>query len=111
LQKMLRLLGNSDAQAQALAHALRGVLCQALLPSSDGKCYHLATECLTASPAVAHLIESANLAGIRAHLNGGKDGLSHTMNSVIERLLAEHKVEIEDARSATTDRIGFADMV
>src|SRR5438067_824803 len=34
LQKMLRLLGNSEAQGQALAHALRGVLCQALLPSS-----------------------------------------------------------------------------
>jgi twitching motility protein PilT len=111
LQKMLRLLGNSEAQAQALAHALRGVLCQALLPSLDGKRYHLATECLVPDAKAVQLIEAGDLGGIRAYLNANVDGQSHTMNSMLERLLAEHKVGIDDARNASTDRAGFADMV
>jgi twitching motility protein PilT len=108
---MLRLLGNSDAQGQALAHGLRGVLCQALLPSKQGNRYHLATECLSISPAVAEMIEKGDLGAIRAHMNAGRDPGCHTMNSVLEGLLASHKVNLEDARAATTDRIGFAEMV
>jgi twitching motility protein PilT len=108
---MLRLLGNSDAQGQALAHALRGVLCQALLPSKQGNRYHLATECLSISPAVAGMIEQGDLGAIRAHMNAGRDPGCHTMNSVLEALLAAHKVGVDDARAATTDRIGFAEMV
>ncbi len=111
LQKMIRLLGNSEAQSQALAHALRGVLCQALLPSVEGNRYFLATECLTPSPAMVRLIEAGDISGIRSHMAGGKDAGCHTMNDVLEQLLAEHKISIDDARNATTDRIGFADMV
>jgi twitching motility protein PilT len=111
LQKMLRLLGNSEAQGQALAHALRGVLCQALLPSKQGNRYHLATECLSISPAVAGMIEQGDLGAIRAHMNAGREPGCHTMNSVLEGLLASHKVGVDDARAATTDRIGFAEMV
>ncbi|MGH8853285.1 MAG: type IV pilus twitching motility protein PilT [Telluria sp.] len=111
LQKMLRLLGNSDAQAQALAHALRGVLCQALLPSKEGNRYFLATECLTPSPAVMRMLESGDVGGIRTHMNSGRDPGCHTMNASLEQLLAAHKVRVEDARNATTDRVAFADMV
>jgi len=111
LQKMLRLLGNSEAQAQALAHALRGVLCQALLPSIEGNRYHLATECLTPSPAVMRLLETGDIGAIRARMNAGRDPGCHTMNAALEQLLAAHKVRVEDARNATTDRAGFAEMV
>jgi twitching motility protein PilT len=111
LQKMLRLLGNSEAQSQALAHALRGVLCQALLPSSDGNRYHLATECLTPSAAVMRMIEAGDMGAIRTHLNSGRDPYCHTMNASLEPLLASHKIGVEDARNATTDRVGFAEMV
>ncbi len=111
LQKMLRLLGNSEAQAQALAHALRGVLCQALLPSVEGNRYHLATECLTPSAAVMRMLEAGDVGAIRAHMNAGRDPGCHTMNASLEGLLASHKVRVEDARNATTDRVGFADMV
>jgi twitching motility protein PilT len=111
LQKMLRLLGNSEAQAQALAHGLRGVLCQALLPSSDGNRYHLATECLTMSPAVMRMIEAGDVGAIRTHLNSGRDPGCHTMNAALEPLLALHKISVDDARNATTDRVGFAEMV
>jgi twitching motility protein PilT len=111
LQKLIRLLGNGEAQAQALAHALRGVLCQALLPSVEGNRYQLATECLTVTPEVMDLLENVDLSGIRAYMNTGGRGSSHTMNEVLEKLLAAHKVTVEDARAATTDRVGFADMV
>ena len=111
LQKMLRLLGNSEAQSQALAHALRGVLCQALLPSVEGNRYHLATECLTPSAAVMRMLEAGDVGAIRAHMNAGRDPGCHTMNASLEGLLASHKVRVEDARNATTDRVGFADMV
>ena len=111
LQKMLRLLGSSQAQAQALAHALRGVLCQALLPSREGNRYYLATECLTPSAAVTQMLEAGDLGAIRAHMNRGRDPGCHTMNASLEALLAGHKVSVDDARAATTDRIGFAEMV
>jgi twitching motility protein PilT len=44
-------------------------------------------------------------------MNAGRAPGCHTMNSVLETLLAEHKVGIDDARAATTDRIGFGEMV
>ncbi|KFC72662.1 type IV pilus twitching motility protein PilT [Massilia sp. LC238] len=108
LQKMLRLLGNSEAQSQALAHALRAVLCQALLPSRDANCYHLATECLTSGPEVARLVESGDLSGLREYLNSGKAYGSYTMNSSLEKMLAKGQIRLEDARNATTDRLGLA---
>jgi twitching motility protein PilT len=111
LQKMLRLLGNSEAQAQALAHALRGVLCQALLPAIEGDRYHLATECLTPGAAVLRMLEAGDIGAIRSHMNSGRDPGCHTMNAALEPLLASHKVSVDDARKATTDRVGFADMV
>jgi len=111
LQKMLRLLGNAERQGQALAHALRGILCQALLPSKQGNRYYLATECLSPSPAVLAMIEDGDLGAIRAHMNAGFDPGCHTMNSALEPLLAAHKIGVEEARAATTDRIGFAEMV
>ncbi|QNA88595.1 Flp pilus assembly complex ATPase component TadA [Massilia sp. Dwa41.01b] len=111
LQKMLRLLGNLDSQAQALAHALRGVLCQALVPSLDANRYHLATECLTMNPTVARLVEAGDLGAVRDYMNSGRDPHSHTMNVSLEKLLATHRIGVDDARAATTDRIGFADLV
>jgi twitching motility protein PilT len=111
LQKMIRLLGNSEAQSQALAHALRGVLCQALLPSSEGNRYYLATECLTPGPAVLRMLEAGDIGAIRAHMNAARDPGCHTMNASLETLLAAHKVSVEDARAATTDRVGFAEMM
>ncbi|HEX5127680.1 MAG TPA: ATPase, T2SS/T4P/T4SS family, partial [Rhodocyclaceae bacterium] len=83
LQKMLRLLGNTETQAQTLSSSLRGVMCQALLPSLQGDSYHLATECLTMTPDAAHLVETRNFGGIRALLENATaspDSGSHTMN-------------------------------
>jgi twitching motility protein PilT len=110
LQKMLRLLGNTDTQAQALSTSLRGVICQALLPSISGEKYHLATECLTVNPETARLIESRNIGGIRPlleKLEQAADSGCHTMNSDLKQLLKAKKITLEDARKATTDRVQF----
>jgi twitching motility protein PilT len=108
LQKMLRMLGNSEPQQQALAHALRGVLCQALLPSVEGNRYHLATECLTMNPDVARLIENGSITAIRDWMETKGGEGCHTMNAALRVLLAEGKIAVEDARNATTDRLGLA---
>jgi twitching motility protein PilT len=113
LQKLLRLLGSTDAQAEALSAALRGVICQALLPSAQGDSYHLATECLTTNPEVSQLIANRNLAGIRPLLETlGKDANSgcHTMNEELQGLIKAKKVSLDDARRATTDRLKFEEM-
>jgi twitching motility protein PilT len=113
LQKLLRLLGNGQPQAQALSNSLRGVICQALLPSLQGDTYYLASECLTVNPDVAQLIESGNMAGIRPllqKLGDVPDSGCHTMNEELQRLVQAKKVSFDDARKATTDRLEFADM-
>jgi twitching motility protein PilT len=114
LQKMLRLLGNGEPQAQAFSNSLRGVICQALLPSVQGDTYHLASECLTVNPEIAQLIESGNISAIRPLLQKlEKDSGSgcHTMNEELQRLVKAKKVSFDDARKATTDRLQFTAMV
>lgn len=111
LQKMIRLLGNTEPQRQALAHALRGVLCQALMPALDGDRYYLATESLTVNPEVAAVIEGGNVAELRNIMEHKAAPGCHTMNECLRKLLAEKKVSLDDARHATTDRLGFADGV
>lgn len=108
LQKMLRMLGNNEMHAEALASSLRGVLCQALLPSMDGSRYHLATECLTPSPETTRMIEVNTLTNFRAHMNDKADPGCHTMNSMLEQLVIEKKVNPLDARNVSTDRLGFS---
>jgi twitching motility protein PilT len=44
---------------------LRGVLCQALLPSVEGERYYLATECLTSNPEVVRMIEAGQVSSLR----------------------------------------------
>lgn len=114
LQKLLRLLGNSDAQAQTLASALRGVICQALLPSIGGDYYQVATECLTVTPESAQLIASGNLTGIRGLLDKlTRDPISgsHTMNDDLTQLIRNRKVSVEDARHRSTDPLAFAEIL
>jgi twitching motility protein PilT len=113
LQKLLRMLGNSDADAEALSNCLRGVICQALLPSLEGDSYHLASECLTVNQEAARLIESRNISGIRPFLDSrgqAADSGCHTMNDDLQSLVKAKKVSLDDARKATTDRLKFAEI-
>jgi len=96
-----------------LSSALRGVICQALLPSTKGDSYYLATECLTVNPEVAALIENGDTGAIRPlldKLNTIPDSGCHTMNDDLFALIKAKKVGMDDARKATTDRMKFIDM-
>jgi twitching motility protein PilT len=113
LQKFLRLLGNAEPQAQALANTLRGVICQALLPSLQGDRYYLASECLTINAEAAQLVENRNIGGIRPlmeKLGRHPDSGCHTMNDELQKLVKAKKVGFDDARKATTDRLQFMEM-
>lgn len=106
LSKMLRLLGNSESQSQALAHSVRGVLCQSLLPAADGSRYYLATECLTANAEISHAIATNYLTTVREAMIEGRPNC-HTMNSVLIELLRAGKVKLTDAANVSTDRVEF----
>jgi twitching motility protein PilT len=113
LQKMLRLLGNTEAQAETLASTLRGVICQALLPARTGNSYYLATECLTMTPEAVKLIETQNLSGIRPmleKLSATQGSGSHTMNDDLKLLINTKRVDLADARRGTTDPLKFGEM-
>jgi len=114
IQKMLRLLGNTEAQAQTLASTLRGVICQALLPSRQGDAYHLASECLTMTPEAAALVTAGNFAGLRTLLDQetlDPSSGTHSMNDELKRLIKQRKVSVDDARRASTDPLNFADVI
>ena len=110
LLKMLRLLGNSPAQTQAFAHALRGVLCQALLPAVTGEKYYLATECLTTNPEITRRIEAGDISKLRDLMDRGTGPDSagcHSMNSALINLMREKLIRKADAEHATHDRLNF----
>ena len=52
-----------------------------------------------------------NIADLRSMMEHKAAPGCHTMNECLRKLLAEKKVTLEDARHATTDRLGFADML
>jgi twitching motility protein PilT len=54
------------------------------------------------------MIEAGNVAGIRPWMEAQQREGCHTMNAVLRVLLAEKKIALEDARHATTDRVGLA---
>jgi twitching motility protein PilT len=85
------------------------VLCQALLPSLQGERYYLATECLTSNPDVTNMIAGGQVSSLRAWMENKAGEGCHTMNASLRALLADGKIAIEDARNATTDRIGFTE--
>lgn len=105
ISKMIRLLGNTDSAAQTLSQSLKGILCQALLPSTNGDRYYLVTECLTVNAEIAKLIESRNYVGIRAALETAPN--CHTMNGDMLPLYREGKISYLDAKRASTDRGKF----
>ncbi|MCL2657635.1 MAG: Flp pilus assembly complex ATPase component TadA [Betaproteobacteria bacterium] len=110
IQKMLRLLGNNDSQAQALASSLCGVVCQALVPSLKGDSYYLATEFLQMDAEAQALIATRNIGSLRPlldKLNTIPDSGSHTMNSDLQILLKANRIGLSEARKATTDLMRF----
>ena len=55
------------------------------------------------------MIAGGQLSALRGWMAGKASEGCHTMNASLRVLLAEGKIGVDDARNATTDRIGFAE--
>ncbi len=88
----------------SVAESLRGVICQRLLPGTDGGLV-LACEILVANPAVANLIREGKTQGLRNVMETGiREGMC-LMDSVVFDLHQQRKITAETALQNITNRV------
>jgi twitching motility protein PilT len=88
----------------SVAESLRGVVCQRLLPSNDGK-LTLACEIMVNNTAIANLIREGKSQGLRNTMETGlKEGMC-LMDNVIFTLWQEQKVSSETALASISNRV------
>jgi twitching motility protein PilT len=86
-----------------LAWSLLGVVCQYLLPQSEGSGLVLATELMTVNSGIEACIRDRRLAQIPGLIQiGGADGMHTVDDSLIELLLAE-RINLMDAMAHARD--------
>ena len=88
----------------SVAESLRGVVCQRLLPATDGK-LTLACEIMVNNTAVANLIREGKSQGLRNTMEtGSKDGMC-LMDNVVFGLWQERKISSETALTSINNRV------
>ncbi len=88
----------------SVAESLRGILCQRLLPSTDGGLV-LATELLVSNSAVSALIRDGKTQGLRNVLETGiREGMC-LMENVVFDLYEKHLITAETARQNVSSRM------
>jgi twitching motility protein PilT len=88
----------------SVAESLRGVVCQRLLPSTDGAVV-LACEILVSNTAIQNLIREGKSAGLRNTMETGlKEGMC-LMDTVVFGLWQENKITAETAHANITNRV------
>ena len=88
----------------SVAESLRGVVCQRLLPSTDGG-LTLACEILISNTAIQNLIREGKSQGIRNTMETGvREGMC-LMDNVVYALWQEKKVTAENALANITNRV------
>lgn len=91
----------------SVAESLRGILCQRLLPGTDGGLV-LASEFLVGNAAVANLIREGKMQGLRNVIEtGSRDGMC-LMETVVLDLYQRKKITAETARAQVSSRSGKA---
>ena len=96
---------SQQAQIRAsVAESLRGILCQRLLPATDGGLV-LACEILVANGAVSNLIREGKSQGLRNVLETGvRDGMCLMENTVFD-LYQQNVINAETARLNIVNRM------
>ena len=108
-QTVFRIIGSFPPAEQerarlVLATTLRVVICQQLLPKSDGTGRILATETMIANPTIRALIRENKLHQIPTVIkSSGQIGMS-TMNQTLARMVRQHLVNQDVACSFSPDR-------
>jgi twitching motility protein PilT len=88
----------------SVAESLRGIICQRLLPSTDGKLV-LACELLVSNTAVANLIREGKMQGLRNTMETGiKEGMC-LMEAVVFEMWQQRKISAETARANISNRV------
>jgi twitching motility protein PilT len=94
-----------QAQIRAsVAESLRGIICQRLLPATNGK-LALACEILVSNTAIQNLIREGKSAGLRNTMETGvKEGMC-LMDNVVFGLWQERRISAEVALANITNRV------
>jgi twitching motility protein PilT len=88
----------------SVAESLRGVICQRLLPATEGG-LALACEILISNTAIQNLIREGKSAGLRNTMETGvKEGMC-LMDNVVFNLWQERAISAETARANITNRV------
>jgi twitching motility protein PilT len=88
----------------SVAESLRGVVCQRLLPSADGK-LTLACEILVNNTAISNLIREGKSAGLRNTMETGvREGMC-LMDNVVFGLYTERRITAETALMNISNRV------
>jgi twitching motility protein PilT len=88
----------------SVAESLRGILCQRLLPATDGGLV-LATELMVANTAVSALIRDGKTQGLRNVIETGvREGMC-LMENVVFELYTQDRITAETARQNVTSRM------
>jgi twitching motility protein PilT len=97
----------SQIRAQ-LSLVMEGILCQALLPKSDGKGRAMAMEILVPNPAIRNLVREDKIHQIYSSMQTGQDKFGmQTFNQSLYTLYATKQINLETAlaRSSNTDEL------
>jgi twitching motility protein PilT len=95
---------NQQAQIQAqLANSLQAIVCQALVPTLDGKGRIAALEILRNNNAIRSQIRKGLTEQISNNLVMGKEQGMQTLDMHLERLVAENKIGVDAALSKAAD--------
>jgi twitching motility protein PilT len=92
-----------DQVRAQLALVLEGVLCQQLIPTSDGRGRVMAMEIMVATPAIRNLIREEKIHQIYSAMQAGQKFGMQTMNQSLLGLIQRGRISRDDALNRTMD--------
>jgi twitching motility protein PilT len=106
---------SAEQQAQIrtqLSLVIEGIVCQTLLPRTDGKGRVVALEILVPTPAIRNLIREDKVHQIYSAMQTGQEKLGmQTMNQSLASLYLTRAITLETALSASSNRDELQEMI
>jgi twitching motility protein PilT len=104
---------NQQAQIRTqLSLVLEGIVCQALLPRSDGKGRVVSLEILVPTPAIRNLIRDDKVHQIYGAMQAGQEKLGmQTANQSLASLYMKRLITLETALSSSSNRDELQEMI
>jgi len=104
---------NQQAQIRTqLSLVLEGIVCQALLPKSDGKGRVVSLEIMVPTPAIRNLIRDDKIHQIYGAMQTGQEKLGmQTQNQSLASLYMRKQISLDTAMGASSNRDELQDMI